>query len=223
MVSMDEYVKRAASIIAQREKGEKTFWKKRNKVHPFSFLEPTKKLHFGRISQYSLMPFRLSVSLILISVVALFTGCTGSANYKYHYVPGKTAVVRDGYAVAPPMAPASVRAAIEAGNRIAGLPYRYGAGHGRGIDTAYDCSGASSFVLKATGRLDSPMPSRELRHFGESGSGKWISIYARRDHVFLVVAGLRFDTGWTNRAQGPQWTTMERPASGCVIRHPEGL
>lgn len=169
------------------------------------------------------MLFRFSFSLLALSVLFFLAGCASPAPYKYHYVPGKTAMVRGGHAIAPVSAPAPVQAAIEAGNRIAGLPYRYGAGHGQGIDTAYDCSGATSFVLKATGRLETPIPSSELRRFGESGSGKWISIYARRGHVFLVVAGLRFDTGWGEGARGPQWTTMSRPTNGCVIRHPEGL
>jgi hypothetical protein len=142
----------------------------------------------------------------------------------YHYVPGRTAIVRNGYAIAPPLAPAEVQTAIAAANRIAGLPYRYGGGHERGVmDTAYDCSGAASFVLSATGHLDEPTTALALRNYGESGQGKWISIYARRDHVFMVIAGLRFDTGWTRGPSGPQWTTRSRPTDGCVIRHLAGL
>src|SRR5712672_1081749 len=80
----------------------------------------------------------------------LLAGCS-SPSYVYRYVPGKTASLSDGQAIAPPSAPEAVHAAIAAGNRIAGLPYCYGAGHGRGIDTAYDCSGASSYVLREAG------------------------------------------------------------------------
>lgn len=90
-------------------------------------------------------------------------------------------------------------------------------------DAAYDCSGAASYVLNATGRLRGSMPSSGFRRYGEKGAGDWISVYARRGHVFLVIAGLRFDTGWTRAPQGPQWTMRGRPARGYVIRHPLGL
>ena len=151
--------------------------------------------------------------------------CAGPPPYVYHYVPGKTAALRDGYAIAPPDAPPAVQAAIAAGNRIAGMPYAYGGGHARMFDTAYDCSGAASFVISGAGRLHEAIPAESFRHYGQEGYGDWISIYARRDHVFLVVAGLRFDTGWTHGPKGPQWTTRSRPADGCVVirRHPEGL
>ena len=89
----------------------------------------------------------------------------------------------------------------------------------------FDCSGSASYVLRATGHLRGVMTSDEFRHYGESGAGRWVSVYARDGHVFLVVAGLRFDTGWTGGQgnTGPRWTTRSRPADGCVIRHPAGL
>lgn len=163
------------------------------------------------------------LGLLVFTLAAVFLAGCESPPYVYHYVPGRTAIVRNGSAFAPPLAPDEVRTAIAAGNRIAGLPYRYGGGHERSIDTAYDCSGAASFVLVSIGRLDEPTTAMALRNYGESGPGKWISIYARRDHVFLVVAGLRFDTGWTRDRNGPRWTTGSRPTDGCVIRHPPGL
>ncbi len=122
-------------------------------------------------------------------------------------MPGEKATVRNGRSFSPPAAPEDVRVAIAAGNRIAGLPYRYGGGHGRGMDTAYDCSGAASFVLMAINRLEEPTTAKALRDYGAGGPGRWITIYARRDHVFLVVAGLRFDTGWIHDSKGPHWTT----------------
>jgi hypothetical protein len=39
----------------------------------------------------------------------------------------------------------------------------------------------------------------------------------------MVVAGLRFDTGWHNSGSGPRWSTEMRPATGYVVRHPAGL
>jgi hypothetical protein len=161
---------------------------------------------------------------MFVAVLLLLAGCAEPPPYVYEYIPGQTAELSDGYAIAPPAAPADVQVAIAAANRIAGLPYVYGAGHSQAeFDTAYDCSGAASFVLKAAGLVDSPMPSYAFRRYGEEGAGQWITIYARRDHVFLVIAGLRFDTGWTGGSRGPRWTTRSRPTTGAVMRHPEGL
>ena len=169
------------------------------------------------------MKFEFRIFFFLLALLFL-AGCAGAPPYVYHYVPGRTAVLRDGYAVGPPAAPADVQVAVAAANRIAGMPYVYGAGHGREeFDTAYDCSGAASFVLKAAGLVDEPMPPVAYRHYGEEGAGEWITVYARRDHVFLVIAGLRFDTGWTGGARGPRWTTRSRPTDGAVMRHPDNF
>jgi hypothetical protein len=67
------------------------------------------------------------------------------------------------------------------------------------------------------------MPSTAYRRYGEPGPGRWITIYARRGHVFMVVAGLRFDTGWHDGPRGPQWTTESRPTDDTVMRHPDDL
>ncbi len=158
----------------------------------------------------------------LLLPAALLTACA-SPSYTYRYVPGKTAQKTGGYAVAPPAAPPAVHAAIAAANRIAGLPYGYGAGHGVGKDTAYDCSGAASYVLRGAGKLGEAETSGSFRQYGEPGPGEWITIYAKKGHVFMSVAGLRYDTGWTDGPKGPQWTMRDRPADGCVLRHPVGL
>lgn len=163
--------------------------------------------------------------LPILFVLALLSGCASSSrrNYTYKFVPGKTAILEGGYAVAPDGAPAKVKAAIEAGNRIAGLPYGYGRGHTRAMDSAYDCSGAASWVLCEAGLLRQPTTSTAFRKFGSRGEGKWITVYARKGHVFLSVAGLRFDTGWGSGATGPRWTMKNRPLNGAVLRHPAGL
>lgn len=167
-------------------------------------------------------------SLALLLLAALFlTGCAGGGGggyYHYRYVRGKTAVVRwDGQAVAPPNAPREVHAAIAAGNQIAGKPYVWGGGRGGGIDAGYDCSGAASHILRATGRLKGTMTSSAFKKFGAPGEGEWITVYARDGHVFLVVAGLRYDTGWTRYREGPQWTEESRPIGRAVARHAPGL
>lgn len=151
------------------------------------------------------------------------SGCTCPRDYSYRFVPDKTAILRGAIAEAPPSAPKEVQDAIAAGNELVGLPYQYGGGHGKIGCRGYDCSGAASHVLKATGKLTTPISSTVFRRYGESGPGNWISIYARSGHVFLVIAGLRFDTGYTGQEHGPQWSTLARPANGCVIRHPTGL
>ena len=57
--------------------------------------------------------------------------------------------------------------------------------------------------------------------WGEPDAGRWITVYSNKDHAFMVVAGLRFDTsGRGDRlalaADGP----LQR---GFVARHPAGL
>jgi hypothetical protein len=168
-------------------------------------------------------PLRPLIFITTLAATVWLTGCASTPPYRYRYIPGKTAILRNGIAIAPERAPRAVKAAIQAGNEIAGMPYRYGGGHRSFYDSGYDCSGSVSYVLRAAGRLRSPMTSNQFRRYGAGGHGKWISIYARRDHVFLVVAGLRFDTGWGDGSRGPQWTTASRPAKKCVIRHPVGL
>lgn len=168
------------------------------------------------------MTFRQLLVAFTLVCAALLTGCS-SPSYTYRYVPGKTATLVGGYAVPPEKAPERVKVAIAAANQIVGSPYVYGGGHGRGSAGGFDCSGTASHVLCAAGLLESPMPSRGFRRYGDSGPGDWISVYARKGHVFLVVAGLRLDTGYTGEAEGPRWTTRSRPAPGSVIRHPEGV
>jgi hypothetical protein len=164
---------------------------------------------------------RIVLALALLSA-AFFTGCS-NASYTYRYVPGKTGTLVGGYVAAPEGAPERVKVAIAAANGIVGSPYEYGGGHGRGASRGFDCSGTTSHVLCAAGLLDSPMPSRGFRRYGSSGPGDWISVYARKGHVFLVIAGIRLDTGYTGESDGPRWTTRSRPAPGAVIRHPGGV
>jgi hypothetical protein len=138
--------------------------------------------------------------------------------------PGEQAVLGpDGLAVAPASAPPEVHAAIEAANRIVGKPYRYGGGHRRWEDSGYDCSGSMSYALHGAGLLDSPLTSGDFMSYGEAGPGAWITVYAHGGHGFLVIAGLRFDTGWNNAGRGPRWSEEMRPDDGYTVRHPEGF
>jgi hypothetical protein len=169
------------------------------------------------------MAFRALVSPLIIGITLFISGCATTPPYVYRYTPGRTANIANGIAVAPTEAPRIVVAAIAAGNDLVGKPYRYGGGHKSYYDDAYDCSGAVSYVLHSIGRLNTPTPSKEFRRYGEQGEGHWISLYASSGHSFLVVAGLRYDTGYGNGYQGPRWLTRSRPADEFVIRHPSGL
>jgi cell wall-associated NlpC family hydrolase len=131
-------------------------------------------------------------------------------------------VLDNGIALPPLEAPPEVRAIVEAGNVIARSPYKWGGGHGRWQDTGYDCSGSVSYALAAAGLLDAPLASGPLMSWGRAGKGKWVTIYSNPGHVFLVVAGVRFDTV-ANKATGSRWTNDMTDTSGYVARHPPGL
>ncbi|HKE78798.1 MAG TPA: hypothetical protein VKB54_05790 [Solirubrobacteraceae bacterium] len=131
-------------------------------------------------------------------------------------------VLADGRAVAPRDAPVIVRDVIRAGNVIAKTPYLWGGGHGGWSSVGYDCSGSASFALAGAGLLDAPLVSGDLARWGASGPGRWITIYANAGHVFMVVAGLRFDTGALS-GSGTRWQPTGRSTAGFAARHPEGL
>ncbi len=138
-------------------------------------------------------------------------------------VPGGRATISNGLAIAPADAPASVRAVIAAGNRIAFTPYVWGGGHGSWNDSGYDCSGSISYALHGGGLLSSPEDSGSLESYGRSGPGSWITIWANGGHVYMYVAGLRFDTSAQGETGGSRWTRQGRSSSGYVERHPAGL
>jgi hypothetical protein len=122
-----------------------------------------------------------------------------------------------------PSAPGKVRRLIRAGNRIAKTPYKYGGGHGTWNDSGYDCSGSVSYVLHHAGLLDGPArPSGGFMNWGRSGRGGWVTVYAHSGHMFLTVAGLRFDT--TDRERdGTRWHRDMRSTAGYAVRHPGGI
>ncbi len=128
----------------------------------------------------------------------------------------------NGVALPPLEAPEAVKQMIEAGNGIARTPYLWGGGHGKWLDKGYDCSGSVSFVLASAGLLGGPLDSGHLMSWGEPGRGKWVTIYANNGHVFMEVAGVRFDTS-AQRVTGSRWINEMRPTSGFVARHPAGL
>ena len=108
------------------------------------------------------------------------------------------------------------------------------------LQSSYDCSGSTDYVLYNAG-LGSPLvdvggatagDSSLLESYGEQGPGKWITIYANSEHVFIVIAGLAFDTadfGGPNipGGSGPRWrqNPLGNLSDGLsyVARHPAGL
>jgi peptidoglycan hydrolase-like protein with peptidoglycan-binding domain len=137
--------------------------------------------------------------------------------------PGDQATVGpDGLASAPASAPDAVKQIIAAGNAIALKPYVYGGGHAKWEDRGYDCSGSVSYALHGAGLLDQALPSGNFETWGEPGPGQWVTIYANGGHMYMVVAGLRFDTSGRQQ-DGTRWHTDMRSGSGYTVVHPPGL
>jgi hypothetical protein len=148
----------------------------------------------------------------------------------------KAAILPDGRAAAPVDAPPAVKLAIAAGNLIHTRPYPTPDVHYGSLAhfwAAYDCSGASSFVLYGAGLLgSSALDSTGLESYGLPGRGRWITIYANPAHAWIVVAGIAFDTADYGgppipAGSGPRWRGEPLANLGdgtrYVVRHPSGL
>jgi 3D (Asp-Asp-Asp) domain-containing protein len=168
--------------------------------------------------------------------------CADSAGGAVPLTPGQQAkILPSGLAAAPSDAPPEVKLAIAAGNQLILKPYIYGGGHGvplSQLDSGYDCSGATSYILHAAGLLGLyAEDSTQLETFGQPGPGAWITAYANSGHVFIAIAGIVMNTAWyapvdpTSPDSGPRWQPASTiPAQyagdkygGFVQRHPQGL
>ena len=159
--------------------------------------------------------------------------CTPGSATGVPLTPGQRArLLPNGLAAAPASAPAAVKGIIAAGNQIVGKPYEFGGGHGlplSEIAPSYDCSSSVEHLLYGARLLpvDYDAPSGTLESFGNAGPGQWVTIYASADHVFMYVAGLRWDThnaaGPGDGSSGIGWHPLVRSAAGFVARHPVGL
>jgi cell wall-associated NlpC family hydrolase len=132
-------------------------------------------------------------------------------------------VTPEGQAAVPFNAPTPVATVVQAANEIAKTPYRWGGGHGDWRDTGYDCSGSVSFALAAAGLLDGPLTSGAFLQYGAPGRGKWITLWTNPTHIFMEVAGIRYDTGGLHSATRTRWQPTMRPTAGFTPRHPPGL
>jgi cell wall-associated NlpC family hydrolase len=144
--------------------------------------------------------------------------------------PGGAAAMDDAHlngdkAIAPKGAPKIVRQMIKAGNEIRDKRYLWGGGHGDWNDKGYDCSGSVSYVLHAAGLLDAPLTSGDFMKWGKGGKANRVTVYANKEHVFMIVAGLRFDTSYITDGDrsGPGWSEYMRPLRGFKVRHPAGV
>lgn len=155
---------------------------------------------------------------------------------------GPTGVITgiDGLARPPLGAPPQVEGIFEAANEIRFKPYLLVHYPTHLRNPTYDCSSSTSHALWG-GRLFgvAPWVSSQFEDYGEAGVGRWVTVWYRpgeggRGHVFLVVAGLRFDTAryYGDKAlplgDGPRWTANLQPLKtiaqeGFRPRHPEGL
>lgn len=135
---------------------------------------------------------------------------------------GGIAIDTSGMVQPPAGAPQAVREMIAAGNAIATLPYIWGGGHGSFQAAGYDCSGSVSYVLAAAGLLSSPEVSGDFESYGDPGPGRWVTIYANAGHVWMEIAGWRFDTVALAYG-GTRWAQGGGEFAGFVVRHPPGL
>jgi hypothetical protein len=154
-------------------------------------------------------------------------GCEPAPNRAQRTASNCGATLVDGEAIPPPNAPPTVKRVIASANEIDHTPYIWGGGHASFTAKGYDCSGAVSYALHGANLLGYTQVSGQLAHYGSPGPGRWITIYANAEHVFMVVAGLRFDTrNNPERVSGPRWKMAAPEASVLpkfAVRHPAGL
>jgi cell wall-associated NlpC family hydrolase len=154
-------------------------------------------------------------------------GCEPAPSAALRTAANCGATLIDGEAVPPVGAPAVVKRVIAAANEIDGRPYVWGGGHASFLSKGYDCSGAVSYALHGGGLVGYTQVSGQLAGYGDPGPGRWITIYANAEHVFMVVAGLRFDTrNDPEHVSGPRWKMAAPEASilpKFAVRHPAGL
>ncbi len=191
-----------------------------------------------RLNSKILRAATAAAAVALLAPAGAAAARSGGATYVPPPPPAKRAKIVNGVAIPPAGAPARVRNAIAAGNRIVSKPYLYGGGHGpysgswsrTSLDRGYDCSGTISLALYGGGFLKSPLNSSGFMSWGAPGEGRWITVYTNPGHAYVVIGGLRLDTSVGERAsledrrsgRGPRWRKYNRSPSGFAARHPSG-
>jgi len=126
----------------------------------------------------------------------------------------------------PTGTPLAIQKIVQSANRIVGKPYLWGGGHLKWEDKGYDCSGAVSYALYGAGLITDSMVSGEMMFWGQPGIGKWVTIYAHENHVFMHILNLRLDTSWVDDPSGlhgVRWRPIRTHLKGFTVRHPAGL
>jgi hypothetical protein len=127
--------------------------------------------------------------------------------------------------------PPIVKKIIDAANQIANKPYGpdVGGGHPPSdkIDETYDCSGATMWILRKAGLLDyRNWVAADFMTYGEEvkpgDAAPWVTVLANQDHVFMIIAGLRYDVENPRRV-GPAWHNDSRTFDGFAARRPAGM
>lgn len=179
----------------------------------------------------------LACATVVAAAALGAAGASGEAvPWGYNCVPASSEAPRtsatcgatllaDGRAVPPPEAPPQVKAVIAAANRIVHQRYVWGGGHLSWWDPrGYDCSGAVGYALHGGDLLATTMVSGQLAYWGEGGMGRWITVYANAEHVYMIVAGLRLDTrDDPPGVSGPRWHAERVDPARFAVRHPAGL
>ena len=175
----------------------------------------------------ALLAFAMLASLALVGAGSASASPTGGASFIPPPPPPKKAKIVRSKAIAPRNAPPRVKRIIRAGNRLIGKPYKWGGGHAslKVLDRGYDCSGTISYALNGARLMRSALTSGGFMRWGLEGPGKWVTVYAHGGHAYVVVAGLRLDTGLRDDPSrtGPQWSKRLRRSASFTPRHPRGL
>ena len=98
---------------------------------------------------------------------------------------------------------ASLRPALGEGDDRRRQPHpppalHWGGGHRHWNSRGYDCSGSVSYVLHAGGLLDWALDSTGFMRWGGGGAGLLGADLRKSEHVYAVIAGLRWDTSMTD-------------------------
>lgn len=113
--------------------------------------------------------------------------------------------------------------------------YLYGGGHRTPFSkytfrSKLDCSSSTSYALWLNDLLgsDSPHVSSWFETWGEGGRGRYVTVHANPDHVWIEFSlpegYYRFDTSpHGDGTRGPRVRRRGRFDSGFIHRHPKGL
>ena len=172
--------------------------------------------------QAQLAAYRAKLAKIRAEQAARAEQTQAQADVAVNRQVGGLAIDTSSMVQAPAGAPAAVQEMIDAGNAIATLPYIWGGGHGSFVSPGYDCSGSVSYVLAAAGLLSAPETSSEFMSYGDAGEGQWVTIHATDGHVWMTIAGWRFDTV-ALQEDGTRWSQGGGEFDGYVDRYPPGL